>query len=87
MSKEELDKDIALQQKRIDKNKEAMKNAPSYLKDIVNDLGSMGNKRLQESKDEAIKMREPNSRAQYQHEKETGDPNANQLSYEEWKKL
>ena len=87
MSKAELDKDIALQQKRIDKNKEAMKNAPSYLKDIANEMGSMGNKRLQESKDEATKMRTENSRAQYNHEREAGDPQALQLSFEEWKKL
>jgi hypothetical protein len=28
-----------------------------------------------------------NSRAQYEHEKEAGDPNALRLSFEEWKKL
>jgi hypothetical protein len=28
-----------------------------------------------------------NSREQYQHEKEQGDPNALRLSFEEWKKL
>lgn len=28
-----------------------------------------------------------NSRAQYEHERKAGDPNALQLSYEEWKKL
>ena len=31
--------------------------------------------------------RNPNSREQYQHEKEQGDPNALRLSFEEWKKL
>jgi len=31
--------------------------------------------------------RAPNSREQYQHEKEQGDPNAIRLSFEEWKKL
>jgi hypothetical protein len=36
---------------------------------------------------EADKMREENSRAQYEHEKEAGDPNAVKLSFEEWKKL
>ena len=40
---------------------------------------------------EADKMREEsreiNSRAQYEHEKEAGDPNAIKLSFEEWKKL
>jgi hypothetical protein len=28
-----------------------------------------------------------NSREQYMHEKEAGDPSANRLSFEEWKKL
>ena len=36
---------------------------------------------------EAVVPRETNSRAQYEHEKAAGDPNATQLSYEEWKKL
>ncbi len=31
--------------------------------------------------------RKPNSREQYMHEKEAGDPSARDLSYEEWKKL
>lgn len=31
--------------------------------------------------------RMPNSREQYQHEKEQGDPNAIKLSFDEWKKL
>ncbi len=30
---------------------------------------------------------EPNSYQQYLHEKNAGDPNATQMSYEEWKKL
>ena len=97
MSKAELDKDIKLQQKRIDSNKEKMDKAPSYLKDIANELGSMGNKRIKESKDEAVKIKESkdeavkirkeNSRAQYNHERDAGDPNALNMSFEEWKKL
>ena len=87
MSKAELDKDIKLQQKRIDSNKEKMDKAPSYLKDIANELGSMGNKRIKESKDEAVKIRKENSRAQYNHERDAGDPNALNMSFEEWKKL
>lgn len=43
------------------------------------------NMKFQES--EALKVRETNSRSQYEHEKAAGDPNANQMSYEEWKKL
>ena len=37
------------------------------------------------AKEEA--MRDANSRAQYQHERDAGDPNALMLSFEEWKKL
>lgn len=36
---------------------------------------------------EAVVPRETNSRAQYEHEKAAGDPNATSMSYEEWKKL
>lgn len=36
---------------------------------------------------EAVVPRETNSRAQYEHEKAAGDPNATQMSYEDWKKL
>lgn len=36
---------------------------------------------------EAVVPREINSRAQYEHEKASGDPNATSMSYEEWKKL
>lgn len=36
---------------------------------------------------EAMVPRATNSRAQYEHEKAAGDPNANSLSFEEWKKL
>ena len=37
--------------------------------------------------EQEARSRAPNSREQYQHEKEQGDPNAIRLSYEEWKKL
>lgn len=36
---------------------------------------------------EADKVRKMNSREQYEHEREAGDPNALQMTYEEWKKL
>lgn len=43
---------------------------------------------LKKSKEEnAEKVRQINSRAQYEHEKAAGDPNALKLSFEEWKKL
>ena len=37
--------------------------------------------------EQEARSRAPNSREQYQHEKEQGDPNALRLSFEEWKKL
>ncbi len=37
--------------------------------------------------EQEARSRAPNSREQYQHEKEQGDPNAIRLSYEEWKQL
>ena len=43
---------------------------------------------IKKSKEEmAEKVRQINSRAQYEHEKAAGDPNALRLSFEEWKKL
>lgn len=43
---------------------------------------------LKKSRDEnAAKVREINSRDQYNHERAVGDPNALKLSYEEWKNL
>lgn len=46
------------------------------------------NKRnMQDIESEANKVRETNSREQYMHEKDQGDPNALQMSYENWKKL
>ena len=34
-----------------------------------------------------VDLPKANSRAQYDHERDAGDPNALQLSFEEWKKL
>ena len=59
-----------------------------YKENTATEKGRNLNKRnmaFQES--EALKVRETNSRAQYEHEKATGDPNANSMSFEEWKKL
>jgi hypothetical protein len=35
----------------------------------------------------AQRMNKTNSRAQYEHERQAGDPNALKLSFEQWKKL
>ena len=88
MTPEDLKKDAEQQQKRIDANTATMQRAPqNELGDAVRALGAIGNKRLSASKEEALKMRKPNSRAQYEHERKAGDPNALKLSFEEWKKL
>ena len=43
---------------------------------------------MKKSQDEnAAKVREINSRDQYNHERAVGDPNALKMSYEEWKNL
>ena len=44
-------------------------------------------KNLDFAQKEVNTMLETNSRAQYESEKEAGDPNALNLSYSEWKKL
>ena len=47
---------------------------------------SMANMYEQEAENLRVR-RQPNSREQYQHEREQGDPNALRLSFEQWKKL
>jgi hypothetical protein len=47
---------------------------------------SLANMYEQETENMRVRL-QPNSREQYQHEKEQGDPNALRLSFEEWKKL
>ena len=42
---------------------------------------------MAEAEAEALKVRATNSREQYLHEKAQGDPNATQMSFEDWKKL
>jgi len=44
-------------------------------------------KNMQFNQGEANKVLTENSREQYEHEREAGDPNALQLSFSEWKKL
>lgn len=54
-------------------------------KDARQAASQMANMAEQEA--ENLKIRATNSREQYQHEKEQGDPYATRMSYEEWKKL
>jgi hypothetical protein len=44
-------------------------------------------KNMQYAQGEVNKVLETNSRAQYESEKEAGDPNALRMSFAEWKKL
>jgi hypothetical protein len=42
---------------------------------------------MYESEAEVMRQRASNSRAQYDHERKAGDPNALNLSFKEWQKL
>ena len=60
----------------------------NYKNNLSTEEGRDLNKRnMQFQESEALKVRTPNSRAQYEHERQAGDPNALKLSFEEWKKL
>ena len=93
MTKTELDKDKASQEERIKRNNEVLKKAQALdtgkgsLGAALKEFGGMANKGLNEDLKEISKFRNANSREQYMHEKEQGDPNAVRLSFEDWKKL
>ena len=48
---------------------------------------AMANMAEMEAEIIAQRMNKTNSRAQYEHERQAGDPNALKLSFEQWKKL
>lgn len=50
-------------------------------------VGKLDREATKEADKKREESREINSRAQYEHEREAGDPNALQMSYSEWKKL
>lgn len=91
MTKAELDKDKKSQEERIKRNEETMRKAGSggsgSLSEAVKELGGMANQGLKKDLQEISSFRNANSRAQYEHERKAGDPNALKLSFEEWKKL
>ena len=64
----------------------AKRNKENYLKNTRTPEGRETNKK---NLDFSMKEDLPkaNSRAQYEHEKQVGDPSATRLSFEEWKKL
>jgi hypothetical protein len=60
----------------------------NYLDNESSSQGRADNRSNMEfGQSEVNKIYEANSRAQYQHEKEVGDPSARDMTYEEWKKL
>ena len=68
-----------------------MKKDPFYARSLQsNDLGkgkSMDARSMQSDVGQAVPMPEINTYRQYLMEKEAGDPNARNLSFQEWKKL
>jgi len=71
--------------------KAVMKKGPFYARSLQSDdLGkgkSMDARSLQSDVGQAVPMPEVNTYRQYLMEKEAGDPNALNLSFQEWKKL
>jgi hypothetical protein len=62
--------------------------ARNYKENLSSAEGRAVNKRNMDFMEEEVnKVRETNSRAQYEHEKAAGDPYATSMSFEEWKKL
>ena len=60
----------------------------NYKENLSTAEGRNVNKRNMDFMEQEVnKVRATNSREQYMHEKEQGDPNALQMSFEEWKKL
>lgn len=60
----------------------------NYKENLSTAEGRNVNKRNMDFMEQEVnKIRETNSRAQYDHEKAAGDPYATQMSFEDWKKL
>ena len=60
----------------------------NYKENLTSEEGrNINQKNMEFIQGEVNKVLETNSRAQYEHEREAGDPNALQMSYSEWKKL
>ena len=75
-----LDNDMV---KRMSKRGEAI-----YKENLATSQGRELNRANNEYRQEEVnKIFEQNSRAQYESEKEAGDPNALRMSFAEWKKL
>lgn len=82
----------AYRNKEANAKREHYKNQAAYNKAKGNKSESdaanaMANMAEQESEIISQRQLKENSRAQYQHEKEQGDPYANKMSFEDWKKL
>jgi len=88
MTEQEKATNKARDEELLKKNLETMKKVPNNeMGAAIRAFGEAANKKLQQDINNAATNRAPNSRAQYQHEREAGDPNATSLSFEKWKKL
>ncbi len=56
-------------------------------KDMADAANAIANMKEQDNEAILQRMNPINSRAQYEHERDAGDPNALRMSFEEWKKL
>ena len=60
----------------------------NYKENLTSEEGrNINRKNMEFTQGEVNQVLEINSRAQYEHEREAGDPNALRLSFQEWKKL
>ncbi len=60
----------------------------NYKENLTSEEGrNINRKNMEFTQGEVNQILETNSRAQYEHEREAGDPNALKLSFQEWKKL
>jgi hypothetical protein len=86
MSEAEKKSNKARDEELLQNNLNTMKGVPSGPRgEFIRSFGEAANKKLQQDIQNASPA--ANSKAQYQHEREAGDPNAQRLSFEEWKKL
>ena len=60
----------------------------NYKENLTSEEGrNINRKNMEFTQGEVNQVLEINSRAQYEHERDAGDPNALRLSFSEWKKL
>lgn len=96
ISREQVDKDIANFSEKVKRNSETARQNPELksFSDFANEGINEQIRQARQARQAGIgagrgEVNPPliNSREQYEHEREAGDPNALKLSFEEWKKL